>query len=387
MDINRLKFFKKHPDWVKISFDEWKYRKFLLKWQYWVHQEQCKANPVIVAFRMNPPESHDAPIYGQFGSFGVFLGSEAKKESHWNYLPIEKFKAFLNEVKTINARLHLWGVEPFMHPDISQILRAIKERGILCHITTRGYLLEKYAEDIIKSEIKDIIISIDGPRSVYRGMNIRGNDYEALESGLRILSRLKKEKQTTFPVIRGSVLITAENYHYLNETLAAAQDMGIEMLTVNHTYFVAENIGQSHNRFFLDTFNSPADSWMRFRIDTGGIEVSALVREIMRLKGRSYSIPIDFCPSFRNWQISNYYKSSDFSIGKDRCMIPWFIFNVLENGNVVTCTDHPDLVIGNVGDDSILSIWNNEDMRHFRTELIRHGKFPVCSRCSGLYRT
>jgi hypothetical protein len=97
-------------------------------------------------------------------------------------------------------------------------------------------------------------------------------------------------------------------------------------------------------------------------------------------------IPIEFFPDLKSWQIADYYKASDYCAGVDRCMIPWFMCNMLENGSMVTCVDHPDLSVGTIAEDPLMTLWNNEEMKHFRTDLIRLGKFPICPKCSGLYR-
>jgi radical SAM protein with 4Fe4S-binding SPASM domain len=57
----------------------------------------------------------------------------------------------------------------------------------------------------------------------------------------------------------------------------------------------------------------------------------------------------------------------------------------MPNGDVVTCRDYPDVVVGNIKEKSILELWNNDKMRGFRNLLKEEGGLlPVCTRCQGL---
>jgi radical SAM protein with 4Fe4S-binding SPASM domain len=71
--------------------------------------------------------------------------------------------------------------------------------------------------------------------------------------------------------------------------------------------------------------------------------------------------------------------------GYDNCVAPWLIAEVMPNGDVAPCRDYPDYVVGNICEDSIVNIFNNERYRKFRTALKEEGGlFPICARCCGL---
>ena len=63
-----------------------------------------------------------------------------------------------------------------------------------------------------------------------------------------------------------------------------------------------------------------------------------------------------------------------------------FMVDIMPNGDVATCRDHTDYVVGNIQDDSLLSIYNNDRYRAFRRALksCENGLFPICARCCGL---
>jgi radical SAM protein with 4Fe4S-binding SPASM domain len=58
--------------------------------------------------------------------------------------------------------------------------------------------------------------------------------------------------------------------------------------------------------------------------------------------------------------------------------------DIQPNGSVNFCTDFPDVIIGNVMENSIKEIWNSEMAQKFRN--IRNEKvLPVCVRCGAKY--
>ncbi|MDQ7822099.1 MAG: SPASM domain-containing protein [Candidatus Eremiobacteraeota bacterium] len=334
---------------------------------------------------MTPPENSETLIYGQFGSFGCSpLKSSQRRESD-NYLSSSLFAKLLEEVSQMRSNIYLWGSEPLSHPYIASVLETIGERKIYCVLATRGHNLENLAPSLVENQIAELVISLDGTQQVYKNLNPRSNAYEEMESGMRALLRVRKEKKSRNPLITGTLMITKENYHFLSDILDLAEDLGIERFIFCHPFTVDEQKGHGYNNFLMDTFNSPSLSWERYLLDREGLEPSALLRDIMRIRKKPHRIPYSFFPALKPWQISDYYKDYDYTSGIERCHIPWYAANVLENGEIVTCNDYPDIIIGHINEDTIASVWNNESMRHFRTELIRQGRLPICSRCSGLY--
>ena len=57
------------------------------------------------------------------------------------------------------------------------------------------------------------------------------------------------------------------------------------------------------------------------------------------------------------------------------------VLTIQPNGNVVLCTDFPDYVLGNIYQESLRDIWNNEPMRRLRLYLRKHTFFPICAKC------
>ena len=54
------------------------------------------------------------------------------------------------------------------------------------------------------------------------------------------------------------------------------------------------------------------------------------------------------------------------------------------NGDVSLCRDYHDYIIGNIKNDSVMDMWNNDKAQKFRSSISTEGPMPVGRRCCGL---
>ena len=72
------------------------------------------------------------------------------------------------------------------------------------------------------------------------------------------------------------------------------------------------------------------------------------------------------------------------SESKTFCIIPWVHFHVAQNGNVIPCCQAPPQKMhrfGNINEQSIEEIWNDEPIQSFREKMIAGEKDHRCKQC------
>ena len=70
------------------------------------------------------------------------------------------------------------------------------------------------------------------------------------------------------------------------------------------------------------------------------------------------------------------------SVSETFCIMPWTHLHTWPNGNVYPCClADSNSPIGNLKQNTLEEIWNSEDLKKIRTELINGEKPKVCSRC------
>jgi radical SAM protein with 4Fe4S-binding SPASM domain len=82
--------------------------------------------------------------------------------------------------------------------------------------------------------------------------------------------------------------------------------------------------------------------------------------------------------------LREYYSDHSATYGYNQCISIYQAVEIDSNGDMSPCRDYHDYVVGNVKDNTITEIWNNEAYRKFRSSLTTRGLMPACTRCCGL---
>lgn len=130
-------------------------------------------------------------------------GSDCRVVSQQKDMPLEDFAKVLDDI-----RLHVspydimvitTGGEPLMRGDIAECGRAITMRGFIWGMVTNGMLLsEEKLEELVKSGLRSIAISLDGFRDDHNWM--RGHS-ESFDMATNAIEALKQHKGLTWDVI------------------------------------------------------------------------------------------------------------------------------------------------------------------------------------------
>ena len=105
------------------------------------------------------------------------------------------------------------------------------------------------------------------------------------------------------------------------------------------------------------------------------------------IKKKDSKVKIAFYPNFTDEETRRYYTEFDFAssnYGK-RCLSPWMVSYIFPDGSVRPCQSL-NFSAGNVKDNTFSRIWNNEKYMRFRKITKKEKKYPVCTRCTELYR-
>ena len=98
----------------------------------------------------------------------------------------------IDQIKRFQPRIHLSGGEPFVYPEIVDLISYIKKSGLFLAITTNGTFLSKHAEEIIRMNVNRIHISIDGPKEIHDKIRGVKGTFDRIMTGLAKINKLKK---------------------------------------------------------------------------------------------------------------------------------------------------------------------------------------------------
>lgn len=228
--------------------------------------------------------------------------------------------------------------EPLLHPEILEMIEYCKRNGIHTSLLTNAtQLSEETTERLIELKLDRIVFSFDGcTKEIYEKIRKRGK-FE--------------------PTLRNIFYFIKRNYE-----------------TGRHTHICMSIILQEATKDYIDEYKAYFEC---FPIDK--IFVSPLLN---MLGASSVSDEIDM-------DKYNQIPRADWPI----CRIPWENITVNSDGSVTTCPLDFDIrhPIGNVKEESLVSMWNNERIKTYRRAHLNRDYEAIeqngvlCSNCNCLW--
>lgn len=297
-------------------------------------------------------------------------------------LNLNEWNRFLEQVEGFKPEIAISTTEPLLYRDIIPLVRLVKSKDLRCQVTTNGVKLKEMAEDIVKSGLDRINVSIDGPVGVHDV--IRGKDglFDEIVKGTRLIEDLKKQYGSENPALHAYYTISDHNYHCLSDTVVALENLSFKSITFQHLGFVNSEMAKVHNERF-DGY--PVTVSGCSGVAPQKIDIDCLRREIECLHKRENGISVYWYPRVKLNRLWNYYNEIEPLVKNKRCKVPWFFSQINCNGEVVPLARCFNLVMGDVTKEDFKKIWNNSKYRDFRKNLWRHKSFPACSKCCALY--
>jgi SynChlorMet cassette radical SAM/SPASM protein ScmF len=262
------------------------------------------------------------------------------------FLPLEQFRRVLSEAKPLGLEaVKLTGGEPFLHPQITDILREIRDQGLRLIIETNGTLVtDEIASLVAEIEHHFVSISIDSfdPAAHDRIRNVKGAFKNAM-SGFDLFIR-----HGINPQIIASLL--PENKDNLKELIQFAEDRGANSFKLN--------IIQPASR---------GETLMKqgkvVQID----EVIRIANQLHAEKRTSERMPVFVSIPFA------FRPLSLIASGDIGCCGIKSIIGVLATGEYALCgigMNTPELIFGKIGQDSLETIWNdNQVLKTIQTDI------------------
>ena len=293
--------------------------------------------------------------------------TRGKYLDHSEHLTMEKFQTTLESIRPLKVSLS-GGGEPFLHPNLFEMIHLAKSIGASINTTTNCTLMTpEVCSQIIKSGLDLIKISIDGATRETYLKSRRSDRFDQVFEGVRNLSIAKKQYNSSTPFLRFNYVILKENYHEMAETVQLAVESGVDAI-----YFQPlELIGIEDRRDDL----------------VGKLTYHDLERELRRALEVSRRVPVNTNLRLLLRNLPLYWKKYLLETRQyDRriCLLPWFSTYMTLDGNVHPCCScsQPETVMGNIFETPIEQIWNGSKYQGFR-QAIRSGKrpFPICTNC------
>jgi radical SAM protein with 4Fe4S-binding SPASM domain len=272
-------------------------------------------------------------------------------------MSFENFKKILDKLDSL-FKIQLTGQgEPFLAPEIFDMIKYANKRGILVNINTNATLLnEKIIENIISAYIGEIGISIDSTKKKKYEKIRKGANYERVLKNIKNLSDKIKEKNRK-TILTIAPIIFKDNIDELPEFVELAKKLGINKISFQ-TLQTKENFFKSY------------DSHMKSQLVKSDMEKLKNKIEEAKFLAQKYNITVIF--------------DEAKSLG---CIWPWRSIYITWDGEITPCckiVEWKKFPIGNILNEDFWKIWNGDKYQEYR-KLLKKREAPLaCRGCNSV---
>ncbi len=232
--------------------------------------------------------------------------------------------------------------EPFLNPDFLDMVSYAHQKGIYTATSTNAhYLNDDKARKTVESGLDRLIISIDGTtQDVYQQYR-RGGKLDKVLEGARNIVKWKRELKSKTPFVFFQFLVVKPNEHQIDEIKRLAEEIGVDQVRFK-TAQVYDYENDPNNLI------PSLEKYSRYRKDKEG------KRQIKS-------------------NLNNH------------CWKLWHANVISWDGLVVPCCFDKDAMhrLGNLQMQSFKEVWNNDNYKQFRKELVTSRRnIDICANCS-----
>lgn len=342
--------------------------------------DQVVRFPSFISFTVTNTCNLRCQMCGQWSEEGYM---HERRDLLRNRMSIEHWRRVIDEIADHGVdSVLVRGGEPFLYPQIMQLLEHLERRSFTISIDTNGTMLSRYAADLVRFSRLHLTISVDGPETVHDEVRAVPGTYQKIKEGVARLAEAERDGPHT---VSRSLNFTISPYSYqgLGELPAAARDLGIDTVCIVPYYYLPSEVGHRYQRELAE-LGCTGYSWNGFHHEDSGVDVERFLEQYRRFRADLGDLRVfDYLPlsedEYRVW-----FADAVAPVGPQACNSVERLLDVQPNGDANFCVDFPDYVIGNVTEATVEEIWNGERANRFR-EARRRGPLGACLRCGAKY--
>jgi MoaA/NifB/PqqE/SkfB family radical SAM enzyme len=326
----------------------------------------------------------------QENGFSPLTDAIARGEELMN---LNDWKALLDDIAAMNGHplVLLTGTEPFLYPQILDLLDYGLSLNLNFHITTNGTLLSRFADRLVELSTKPdslrITLSIDGIGEVHDTIRgVKGTFNRVLE-GLKALDDKKVRLKKRWPEVTINYTISNHNYMHVRDFIAwfNQYDFHLQGITFSHLWFKDTSIVKKHNKYFGAQL--PIQQENIAAVDVAEIDMVNVHEQIhaIQKEKKRFRFYIAENPPLTDEEAKLYYAKPTEPVFYNKCLAPWRNVAINPRGEVIISPLCFAGSLGNIKTDSFSRLWNGIAFRQLRRQLKKVGIYPACTRCCMLF--
>lgn len=299
-------------------------------------------------------------------------------------IQIDRFKSVIDEVALSRPMVSITSTEPLMYRPLAEAVGYARARGLDVAVTTGAYTLPKRAEELAEAGLNYLSVSIDGPQDLHNSIRGRADSFQKATEGIvrfkEAVTRLNKSAQILI-----NYTISNLNYHSLADFYDSMAAIPVDRINFTYMNYVTEDLANAHNALWGEKYKATVNC-LNDDTQPDRVDIAVLYEQVQQVKARDAGVGrVTFLPEFSLDQLRRYFYAPGEFMDHTRCMVSWFIAQIIASGEVIPYTRCYHVPFGNINEQPFLEIWNGEKARAWRRELRHERRFPACTRCDLVY--
>lgn len=294
-------------------------------------------------------------------------------------MSLEEWKRAVDMCAELGAKnIELFGGDALLRPDVLiPLTEYISSKKTLKSdlVTNCNLMTEKTARGLVAAGLDDLWISIDGVGSAHDRVRGRDKTFNRVEQTIEWIQDARGNGKR--PLLHANTTISSLNYDTFDQVLPYAESMGMDF---HHLEYAGEFWDELLDESIIDGIR-PTPYFVR----QGNRSILVDHRQARIVKEKVAQMKKDV----RRMNISLQYENIDkmtiaqISSGdcdNRRCYITRTKVTIDPTGNVLGCSFFGDWILGNIRQQNLNDIWNNDRHRRFMEHFAR-GDMKLCRHC------
>ena len=284
-------------------------------------------------------------------------------------LPLEFYRGLAERWARHRPGIFISGGEPLARPDLPDIIEAFKRQNLPVAMVTNGTLLdEAQVRHLAHLGLDIMLVSFHGVGPTHDEAVGQAGAYRKSMQALRWWHKYRGGRS---PMI--NYIISPASVKDLPRFMDEVADLRLTYLRMSHFNFLTPEEINCQKEFWRGRFDETPLEILSYQYKPETAAFEPLFDFLRSEKGRQLFIK----PKLNDRELRQWY-SSKANLDR-RCVFIWRSTFVNAQGDVYPCQSMY-LRLGNLRQQSMEEIWNNELYCKFRKE-IKQGLMPGCARC------
>lgn len=295
--------------------------------------------------------------------------NKENRVSRSDELTLDEYRKLAEQWAPYKPGIFLSGGEPFARQDLVDLVAAFKNRQMPVGIVSNGTMIdEESAGRLAALELDALMISFHGVQQAHdEAVGMPGSYRKALDA-LRLWAQLASKSG---PMV--NYVLNERSVHDLPEFIEEVADIKPLVVRLSHLNFLTAAEIAEQKRFWVERFGDVPIEILTHQYEPRQGAFAPLIEFLRSDKAKGVITK----PVLDDKEIDQWY-GSNAELGR-RCVFIWRSTFVNAQGEVYPC-QFLYVRMGNVREQKMEEIWNNELYRKFR-DTLSDGLMPGCARC------